>query len=883
MSNKTKRGFTLVELLATLAILSIVLSIVVFTSTGIINNTREKSYETTINNVLVAGGNYTVENPELSVWIEDNNNCLSGSNCEYQCISINELISNGYFKGDILESEVEKNVTIQDNNFVYIERNVDNKTITNKVFEYKVSNDNKCAVSAYGNIAFNVNPSTWAREKSVTITYILNSSQDISTKASYEFTGENGQKLQNNNITFNSARVNTVTVNGIKENGTLIAKIGNGETKTLYISTIDRGTPTITKYESKHNLANNQTVSITLSDTASGIKGYYFGKENPATSTVTYEAVANLKEVNLTKEVDSKGTWYLRTVDAAGNYSETKSLVFYETKYIVDNKATIAPIRMLDVNDSVYVEFPKVISSNDYTLEGWYDNSSYDGDAISEYKVNGDRTLYGNLIKNKFSSCDVTIVGEAKYGKTLTAKISNVQLTGSVIPKYVTYTYIWYSSDGKELKRESTTKLLGTSTYKITDTSLVGKTLYVKVLLEKENYETGEFTSSHTAKIPKINGYINLGSSSGEVNVGATNHEVKISSHHGGALNVVSDNNVVKCTISDGSTNSNAKIVLSNLNKVSAKTIKVTVTSDETSIYNAASATYTLTISDKNAGYINLSSYSGDIYAGTDEISFSVVSHHGGNLTVNSNSSYASAYVSGSTVYVSNLSSLSSGNIISITVTSGETSNYKQASATYYLEVLEKNPGYLNVSFTSIGSTSQRFNLLPSTNNCKSAVGLNVNVMNSLTFSVSHSGSSLNVYSSTGTSYSKSGNVITLQNLSQGWDSSVYTNSVTITSPGNSSYYAAQMTIDIISFGLGTNGSFGMCNIGNIMSAVTRCPGLGMSVSDFEDIYAEKVNDGYKCFEPLSINGANNGPFYVFGGYCPNHMNYVQGHLICYK
>ena len=499
MIKKTKRGFTLVELLATLAVLSIVLSIVVFSTSGVINNAREKSYETTINNVLVAGGNYTVENPELSEWEE----CDSG-NCEYQCISVNELISNGYFKGDILESEVEKNVNIKEVDSVYIERDKDSKTITNKIFENEktAAADRKCTKSVYGAIEFRITPSTWTSEKSVTITYTLNSSQDIATKASYEFTGENGQKIQDNNITFNSTRVNTVTVNGIKENGTLIAKIGNGETKTLYISTIDRGTPTITKYESKHNLANNQTVSITLSDTASGIKGYYFGKENPYTSTVTYESVANLKEVNLTKEVDSNGKWYLRTVDAAGNYndfnSELSVLEFYETKLLSDSHGTVKPARIIDVKDSVYT-LPIVNVENYYTFNGWYNNSDKTGSKTTSYAIKGDSTLYGKVTENLFGG-SVSISGTTESGKKLTVDTSTVTLTNHSNDSDVSYTYQWYTNTTNS--NSGGTKITGATkkTYTLTDNE-VGKYVYVVVTASRSNYVSKTYTSNVSSKI----------------------------------------------------------------------------------------------------------------------------------------------------------------------------------------------------------------------------------------------------------------------------------------------------------------------------------------------------------------------------------------------
>ena len=59
---KKNYGFTLVELLAVIAILGIVVSITVFVSIKSINKAKEKSYKTTINNIERMAGTYLEEN-----------------------------------------------------------------------------------------------------------------------------------------------------------------------------------------------------------------------------------------------------------------------------------------------------------------------------------------------------------------------------------------------------------------------------------------------------------------------------------------------------------------------------------------------------------------------------------------------------------------------------------------------------------------------------------------------------------------------------------------------------------------------------------------------------------------------------------------------------
>ena len=69
---KKNYGFTLVELLAVIAILGIVVSITVFVSIKSINKAKEKSYKTTINNIERMAGTYLEENGDRLFYISKN-------------------------------------------------------------------------------------------------------------------------------------------------------------------------------------------------------------------------------------------------------------------------------------------------------------------------------------------------------------------------------------------------------------------------------------------------------------------------------------------------------------------------------------------------------------------------------------------------------------------------------------------------------------------------------------------------------------------------------------------------------------------------------------------------------------------------------------------
>ena len=68
MKKINNKGFTLVELLAVLAILSIVITIVITVSMNVVNSSKEKSYKVTINNIENEAGNYVLENSDMFSW-----------------------------------------------------------------------------------------------------------------------------------------------------------------------------------------------------------------------------------------------------------------------------------------------------------------------------------------------------------------------------------------------------------------------------------------------------------------------------------------------------------------------------------------------------------------------------------------------------------------------------------------------------------------------------------------------------------------------------------------------------------------------------------------------------------------------------------------------
>ena len=105
-----------------------------------------------------------------------------------------------------------------------------------------------------------------------------------------------------------------------------------------------------------------------------------------------------------------------------------------------------------------------------------------------------------------------------------------------------------------------------------------------------------------------------------------------------------------------------------------------------TNYEGATTAAKAFTI-DRASGYVNLSSTSTNVYVGTDTTSFTISSHHGGNLSATT--SNCSASISGTTVSVSGLSSLAIGNTATVTIKSGQVTNYYAATATFTITIID--------------------------------------------------------------------------------------------------------------------------------------------------------------------------------------------------
>ena len=296
------RGFTLVELLAVISILSIVLTVVIFISINVLDNAKEESYKVTINNVEKIAGDYVLEYNNIIRWVGG-----ITPNYDYQCINVQELIDAGYFKSDILDSHISDSELVKADDYVYIERDGTTKSLTKNILltgDIKNKYSGLCTnIKTDGNISFNVYPIDWAKEKIVKITYnLFNPNSVYDYTYSYIFDG-----VKNKNNFNNSSMVQEVKVT---QQGTVNASIDKGTKNitnaSIAVSKIDNVNPYIeVKVVNGKTYSESKDAEIIIKDNDSGFKvGEYEVKYDWSTagktcSQLTKKAKIEIKDDNV--------------------------------------------------------------------------------------------------------------------------------------------------------------------------------------------------------------------------------------------------------------------------------------------------------------------------------------------------------------------------------------------------------------------------------------------------------------------------------------------------------------------------------------------------------------------------------------------------------
>jgi len=271
---KINKGFTLIELLSIILILAIVGGISIYFISDAINKSKEKTYKVTINNVEKAAESYVSEFRDNIFWVE-----LDDNEYSFQCLEVQDLIDMGFFKNDLLSSEVAENRNVQSGDKIYIKIDKNTKVITQNSLIYDTDDDLNTICGngeITGYITMSV-PDGWAREKNVRILYKLSSNYEDSSKFKYNYlhSVDENTKLDNTGFGDSYSVVKNVV---ITENGYIEASIIDADDKVFKnvkkeISGIDREGPIIkSNYNGPNNTGRKVIVPINVTDLGVGVK-----------------------------------------------------------------------------------------------------------------------------------------------------------------------------------------------------------------------------------------------------------------------------------------------------------------------------------------------------------------------------------------------------------------------------------------------------------------------------------------------------------------------------------------------------------------------------------------------------------------------------------
>ena len=132
---KKKKGFTLVELLATLFIVSVVLGICVYSVIRIINKSSDESERIAMSNILSTARYYVEEFSDEVAWQESSED----TSYKISCVSVNELINK-----NLLKSDVKKNYDLSE--YVIVTKNDSNTIVSEELDDTGICSSEETSV-----------------------------------------------------------------------------------------------------------------------------------------------------------------------------------------------------------------------------------------------------------------------------------------------------------------------------------------------------------------------------------------------------------------------------------------------------------------------------------------------------------------------------------------------------------------------------------------------------------------------------------------------------------------------------------------------------------------------------------------------------------------
>ena len=496
-----------------------------------------------------------------------------------------------------------------------------------------------------------------------------------------------------------------------------------------FIIKYDKSGPTITA----SNITYGSNLSIKLEDAYSGVVGWQVTNSSTA-PTSGWTEIENTSSITVTKTGLSAGTYYIWTLDEAGNKNSKQitvgrqgiSLPTCTTTYDKTEQTLLSTTSTYTVENSPL----KKTNAGSYTVNVTpASNYKWSSDGSTTAKEVTCTINQRELDQSKFTTGNTskTYNGNTNSSITLTANATSGVISGDTVN--VSYTSAAYNNSNVASASSISVSgiTLSNSNYKVKNTSqsYTGTITRANVAFPScsaVTYNKSEQTlfAAHSgdysnnvlkatnagtytvALTPSANHkWTDTGATTAR-NLSCTINKYNISSATVSAIaNHTYDGNAYKPTPSvtvplPSSTNTYTltdseyeySYSTTSPTDVGEYTVTMTAKADTSTFTN----NYTGSVSKKYNivqanGYVNLSATTGTVTYGTASKTFTVSSSHGGTLTVTDNRSTPNTTISNGTVTVSGLGSLSSGTTVVVTVTSAATTNYKQATATYTLTV----------------------------------------------------------------------------------------------------------------------------------------------------------------------------------------------------
>lgn len=393
INNKSK-GFTLIEIIATILIIAIILTIVGTSIINAITKSKNESTKITMNNILSSARIYTKEYSEDISWQKKD-----GENTKFSCISINELINKNLLKKDIKEKYPNAKYIIikKDENNNIISEEIDDGTCSNSIKSITIpTSKNFC-----NNLTYNGS-----------LLHLTESYQNTG----FIFNLENDNDLTEKNYTIDVINAGTYTIVAKLEDKNQYQWTDGTTSDKRFSCTIKKATPTITLDSSGINPANitiGENINVKVTSDTNGtliLKSSNNDYYEPSITDNNITAYTTDKEFNIkflsTRNAEGTITITLIPKDKKNyNNSSTVYTIGTPTKHSIPIPTAETYCENKDYNGNTQNLIKDTASKNGITL------ANYENTDIGKYTITA-KLKYGyiwedNTTETKTFECEI--------------------------------------------------------------------------------------------------------------------------------------------------------------------------------------------------------------------------------------------------------------------------------------------------------------------------------------------------------------------------------------------------------------------------------------------------------------------------------------------